>query len=217
MKHKRIPHPPVRISTHEDRARWVIQFAQMDLDTLRPGDWVNLREDIHQFAHLVPGHYQLAGKLRSATDPHTGASFLHRVSPAIAYGIHGILDGDTAVLTDDDIRAIQPRVLAWLRALTTPPEPRVARPFNFVPFQGRVDMGFEGIPFVAATAHDLFWWHLLVLILSEQPGRHILRCPECDTIFYRVQKQAYCSRTCSNRVMQKRFRERHEASTAAKA
>ena len=106
---------------------------------------------------------------------------------------------------------MQPHVLAWLRELTYKPGVNRPEPSDFISVQGKVAMGFAGMLMVCGTPRDLFWWNLSVLLLAEQPGRHILRCPECDTIFYRVQKQAYCSRTCSNRVMQRRFRERHKA------
>jgi hypothetical protein len=216
MKQEYTAQAPARIITQEDRLRWVIRFAQMDLDTLRPGDWVNLRDDIHLFAYLSPngGCYELPGKFRIVQDPQSGEQSIRRESPAITYGIRSMLDGDTAVLTDEDIRAIQPQVLAWLRALTATPDTREWQSRDFVPFHGRVAMDIGGTPVVIGTACELFWWHLLTLLLAEQPGHHILRCPECDTIFYRVQKQAYCSRTCGNRVTQRRWRERQEASAA---
>src|SRR5262249_34527937 len=37
------------MKTDAERLQFVIRFAQMDLDTLRPGDWLNLRDDLGAF------------------------------------------------------------------------------------------------------------------------------------------------------------------------
>jgi hypothetical protein len=47
---------------------------------------------------------------------------------------------------------------------------------------------------------------MVTLLLYESPDAPILRCPECQTIFYRVCKQQYCSRLCVNRVGVRRHR-----------
>jgi hypothetical protein len=32
-----------------ERLKFAVQFAPLDLDRLRPGDWMNLRDDLGQF------------------------------------------------------------------------------------------------------------------------------------------------------------------------
>src|SRR2546428_4319884 len=37
------------METDAEQLQFVIRFAQMDLDTLRPSGWLKLREDLHAF------------------------------------------------------------------------------------------------------------------------------------------------------------------------
>ena len=90
---------------------------------------------------------------------------------------------------------------------------RVSVDPNGLPLAGEVLLGPSGVRPVQVIAplRMLFFWYLFWLLLAEPPDR-IQRCPECATIFFRVKKQAYCSRTCGNRATQRRWRERHEVS-----
>src|SRR2546421_7825825 len=42
------------METTAERVQFVIRFAQTDLDTLRPGDWLNLRDDLKTFLGCNP-------------------------------------------------------------------------------------------------------------------------------------------------------------------
>ena len=139
--------------------------------------------------------------------------------PTISHGFTGIVEGgpDPEDLSEDDfytlLRVVQQDVrtildtfthLEWTDETYTPP--MVARcPQGMITPRGLR---------VHGTLHQLFNEHVLYLLGHESPDR-ILRCPECSTIFYRIQKQAYCSRKCGNRVTQRRWRERQEASVPA--
>src|SRR5689334_8713857 len=37
------------MQTGEDRVRFTVSFVQLNLDELRPGDWLNLRDDLEAF------------------------------------------------------------------------------------------------------------------------------------------------------------------------
>ena len=43
------------MTTGIDRIKFAIQFAQADLDSLRPGDWLNLKADLAEFMGSVAG------------------------------------------------------------------------------------------------------------------------------------------------------------------
>jgi hypothetical protein len=42
--------------------------------------------------------------------------------------------------------------------------------------------------------------------LLNQDIAHVQRCPECGRVFYRVRKQRYCSRRCTNRTNMRKWR-----------
>jgi endogenous inhibitor of DNA gyrase (YacG/DUF329 family) len=41
----------------------------------------------------------------------------------------------------------------------------------------------------------------------------VRRCPECQTVFYRVRKQQYCSRRCTNRANMRQWRQTEKGKT----
>jgi hypothetical protein len=73
---------------------------------------------------------------------------------------------------------------------------------------GRHFVSFQG------ATRDLFLLRILRL-LGQVNTAGLRRCPECDTVFLRNRNQAYCSRTCVNRVTQRRWRERQDAAPTA--
>src|SRR5215471_1040577 len=57
------------MSTAAERLQFVIRFAQMDLDALRPGDWLNLRDDFLTFFGRRGQREPLAGRGGILTSP----------------------------------------------------------------------------------------------------------------------------------------------------
>jgi len=216
MKQERLPFNPQRAITPEDRLRFAVRFAQMDLDTLRPGDWLNLREDFLGFL-MMPMHVRhvqpYSPKLVTSIVSLEASPEIFQ--PLISLGMLGIIPEEcpsAEAFSEDDFRALQADVRDWFGALTHPESPSEKWLPPAKPMQGRVVPTNRALQ-VLAPVRDLFLWHLLLLVLQE-PLDRIRRCPECETIFYRVKKQAYCSRTCGNRVTQRRWRERQEASAS---
>ena len=211
MKQERMPFSPHRAITSEDRLRFAVRFAQMNLDTLRTGDWLNLREDFLGFLMRGP-HVQpySTTPMTSIVSPEASPEVFQ---PLISMGMLGIIPAEypsAESFSDDDFRALQADVRDWFSSLTHLRSPGEAWLPPAIPMQGRVALT-DGSSQVLAPVRDLFLWHLFWLLLQEPPDR-IRRCSECGTIFFRVKKQAYCSRTCGNRVTQRRWRERHEVS-----
>ena len=52
----------------------------------------------------------------------------------------------------------------------------------------------------------MFLW-ILSHLLEQGPTDAIRQCPECETIFYRVRKQQYCTRRCVARASMRKWRQ----------
>ena len=50
-----------RMKTAEDRLRFAVEFSQIDLSNLRPGDLLNLRDDLCLFVHGHPSERVFPG------------------------------------------------------------------------------------------------------------------------------------------------------------
>ena len=87
------------MQTDERRLRFALHFIDMDFDALRPGDWLNLREDLQTFLRLSPPAVPLDGD--EGRRPSTVGQLLGGPDPA-----H---------MTQEDIRGLQQTVRPWLR------------------------------------------------------------------------------------------------------
>jgi hypothetical protein len=198
--------------TREDRLQFAVRFAQMDLDTLRAGDRLNLREDFLGFLNLRHGHGHLNAPV-VAFQPDESAREVYQ--PLMSLSFMPLIEGpDPLTLSEADLlalqRDVQRDVSTLLDTLT-----RAVRPEELPSFVERCPLVTlrQNCRIVKGTARQVFVEQLIYL-LDQEPSDRILRCPECETLFYRVQKQAYCSRKCGNRVTQRRWRERQEASAS---
>jgi hypothetical protein len=214
MKQKHMPFHPSQLVTQDARLQFVVAFAQLDLDTLSAGDWLNLREALSRFVYMMPG-WGAPTKPITALDVAGGRADLFQ--PMLSLGLLGIVpDAEDAEVVHpfstwavEDVRTLQADTLAWLQSFTAPIVPGEGFLPHALPLSGKVSLSPHGPHVhVIAPVRMLFFWYLLWLLLAEPPDR-IQRCPECETIFYRVKKQAYCSRACGNRATQRRWRERH--------
>jgi hypothetical protein len=195
--------------TNADRLQFAVRFAEMNLDALRPGDWLNLHEDFLNFLMLKsPVWLRDEGRVIMADD---NGTLVATDQPIAHLGVSGILEWypTPGAFTEEDFRDLQKDVRALLYSFadsqgiaTAGPEIRASyifRPYGLVA---------KGPP------HHVFLAELLSL-LQQEPRDRLLHCPECNAIFYRIRKQAFCSRVCANRVTTRRFRERQvEASTS---
>jgi hypothetical protein len=177
------------------RLRFAVQFAQMDLDTLRPGDWLNLQWNLRDFLNPIHNDFAPGGLYVSPDDPPAPEAY-----------------------SREDFRALQVETLNILEMVLDGRKegvvwkcPSVQIRFAVAPLLDP-PAGKEGRHFLMAegTTRDMFLLRLWTLLgASDTAG--LLRCPECGTIFFRRKNQEYCSRACVNRVTQRRWRERHES------
>jgi hypothetical protein len=199
-----------------ERLKFAVQYAQLDLDRLRPGDWMNLRDDLEQF--IFGSHEQRA-----------------RASEEFAEMVKRSLP-DRDLITREMLRRLRELYLL------EPPHPREYPEDAFRALQedvhsllrglvGSRDRRGDAIPPVTVAVHlviivvphteseperrvlvpmgptrDVFLW-ILSHLLEQGPTDAIRRCPECDTIFHRVRKQQYCSRPCVMRASMRKWRQ----------
>jgi hypothetical protein len=206
MKHELITPPKTRAAAQRlSRARrleFVVTFVRLHLRTLRPGDWLNLREDLMAFLTGFSGVpdadspvFARGDVLAHPTDPPTSDTF-----------------------TREAFAQLQAEVLQFLEDLILMPGDVGCRLGDAVAVQG-VTLGLlanaQGYTHlvIEGTTRDLFFW-VLALLLKDDQWQAIVRCAACGTVFYRYKGQMYCSKTCVNRVTQQRWRDRHAHATA---
>jgi hypothetical protein len=203
--------PPLRTTaTPEDRLRFLVGFAGMDLGAARPGDWSNLRDDL---AVVLGGkdRFGVKGVAQGQNLSDLGGIIPFVVTPPTARDY-----------PEDALRALQGEVRAMLGTIADR-QVGVPRPGQGSVIDGRGTPGCgisDQIPIavkkwlvvaepragavvgISGSVRDVLL-EMLFLMLSQQPLSPIARCPECHSLFYRVRRQKYCSRQCANRVNQR--------------
>jgi hypothetical protein len=185
----------------EHLLQFAVRFAQTNLDRLRAGDWLNLKEDLGHF--LLPPIEGDGNFRRMQAFPHERPEALSAEDiRALQLDLTEVL-GCVAELndqrpdhpTDEPVPCLlgfRPR-LSLIPGLVVVPDRRAAHvtPFFIGPSQDAILM-------------QVIW------ALTQVPLDTVRRCPECGTIFYRVRHQRFCSSTCRNRVNTRHFREVHQ-------
>jgi hypothetical protein len=184
----------------EERIRFAVRFAQLDPDELRPGDWMNLREELAAFlgVRAAGGHWL----------PDLGG----------LYGFYAIPSRPPrpSEMSEQAIRALQGEVRALLAGIADSHGPQDGTRQTQAPIPVTVTyttMPLAGArraqPVVQGSTRDLVLHTLIQLIVKEDVSA-IRRCPEDERLFYRVRRQAYCSRTCVNRANKRTWRENQD-------
>jgi hypothetical protein len=173
--------------TPGERLRIAITFAQQDLDTLSSKQWRSLRSDLATFLGCKAGRYWYPAAGGFAVDP--------EVHP------------EDKAFSEQDIRALHGEVCRILYSVARG-DFLVA---ELVPIQGyfgikRSWQDNEQIMIACGPTHEMALMTLLHL-LNQGPLDRLQNCPECGTIFFRVQKQRYCSLRCTKRVNARALRE----------
>ena len=171
------------------RMEFAIEFAGENLKE-RPPDsqWLKLREDLELFLgqtgeHEIP---EMGGMMCLTTD-------------------------SVYVLTEDDLRKLQDEMKSVLEGAVSHRNQRErGLQFSAVKLEYSATVSTEGFfpsLYVKGSVRDCLFG-MLFHILGTTETKAILRCPECQQIFYRRGKQVFCTRTCTNRAMIRRKRER---------
>ena len=155
--------------------KFAVKFATMDLDEARPGDWLNLRDDLANFV---------------------GAAAAVEVRPGNRIAT---IEGEAEDQTIRDLQTTTLQLLEYLADRKTIgvypahiPLPSIQKTVIYVAGGTGGGVFFD----VRGTLPDLF----LDALMNDlaQPGSlmPVLRCPECGRLFYRNRKQKYCDRPC---------------------
>lgn len=185
------------LSTQE-RMQFVVRFAGMDLDRLRPGDWLNLQDDVTRYLHGQQGE----------TSPHLGpvvfSTFEHLPSDPLTEAPIRQLQADVKAILHNVVDTRGIRLGQQVHAHLTPLQIRCRLlPLDAIGPKGKTLLGVDG------PAHDVFLLSVFLLFAYEKTGK-IGQCPACHALFLPVKKQAYCSKRCQMRVyMQQRRQQEH--------
>lgn len=173
------------------RLQFVVRFAHMELDALRPGDWLNLQWELRDF--LLPTYDDLGvrGLHTFPVDPPSPEEYSMADFRALQVEAREILAMVVDSRADNKV---------WRRIPID--HIRIAAPHVLDGQQGQHFLCVQG------TTRDMFLLRVLFLVCALDTTV-LRRCRECGTIFVRQRHQAYCSRPCVNRVSQRRWRERH--------
>lgn len=187
------------MQTNQDRLNFVVDLAQKNLEGLRPGDLLNLRDDFVSF---------FAKKGEDMRGP-IGEIVLPFTKP---------LPQDFTV---EDFESLQKDVYPILNEIVAGRDTGMpAAPVRKLESITLTALSFRMNGRSVLTAHgstrDMFLLRLY-LLLSREPVDRLLRCkaPDCDVIFYRKRKQEFCSTKCTNRAYMKEYRK--DANFAANA
>lgn len=178
----------------KDQLEFVLRFVNADLDHLRPGDWLNLREDFAAFLGVKAG----AG--------------IALVGPIMSMPLEPPFPED---MTPEDFKTLQTKVRATLTQFVNVREQgggggermelslgAVLLPFDSLSprFAGRSVLHLTG------STRDIFFVRMFLLFAFESTAR-IGACPECEQIMLRTKKREYCSSRCQTRAYMRRYRQ----------
>jgi hypothetical protein len=182
----RIAQEGLAVQAAEERLQFVVHFAGMDLNRLRAGDWLNLREDLAAF---------LASDLVLAVD-----------TPPQEYSADDFraLQQEVQQLLRGLVSKREPSGSHWPLSTYTELFDLPGIKYGLTPLDTLGSPG-RNMPRVKGPTREVFVYVLFQLLWQEGTER-ILQCPECQTIFYRNRHQLYCTRRCVNRANQRSWR-----------
>lgn len=177
------------MKTAIDRIKFAIYLAKVNLKTQRPGDRLNLLDDLKQFSLSK------------------GGSLLKDLGGINATPLKEPLPGD---YTENDFLKLQKDLKNLLAGVAK--KSTGERAMGAMTRMGPVDLNLSdhfgyGAVCVSAigSTRDMFLLQLLFLFLQEGV-ENLMTCPECGEVFFREDKrQKYCKRGCSNLASVKRF------------
>ncbi len=178
----------------KERLQIIINFARMDLDRLRPGDWLNLREDLQAFVTGVRSDG--AGGTTIPTGDTGG------------FVVMGIDGEPPSAMTIATFQALQAEIRSLLADVCPLPsaEPRV--PVHLVAPWVQLTIVAIGPGYFMGrgTPRDCTLF-VLGHLLQKLPKNSVRHCPECTLPFVRIRKQQYCTRRCTNRENMRAWRQ----------
>lgn len=177
------------------KLEWAIWFSQVPFDSLREGDWVNLRQDLYEF---VSGAPDVASSLKSVTA-----------------GLGTWTEDREKLLSSENISTAQASLKKWFQSLA---ENRVFSMRPSVKMAGMMirPVGASGytIEMSPYQWQDRLYWALgHHLQLSRIIPGQIRICPECGRVFLRRKKPPtgvviHCRHGCAQLAATRRYRDK---------
>ena len=197
-----------------ERLQFAVRFATMDLDAARPGDWSNLRDDLTDF--FGPSQPTLKPALRklhklgkeTAPDAWPPGGWITDVLPP------------ASEMTDGELRTLQRDTRQLLEYVSDRHAKRtgsqkIGPSFQIASHKTPCYVTGGAIAYkITGKPHPLFLDLLFTLLSKAGSVSPVLRCPECDGLFYRIRKQRYCSRQCVSRANWRDYMKTADGKTA---
>ncbi len=211
------------MNTAEARLKFAVGFADLNLDALRPGDWLNLREDLARFLGFAPqGRDTTLGAMGGAfTDtlmpPYPQdypKDLMHTLQAEVKGVMRALIEtrrqipAQRAALEKGGVRFGPPFHPAYVV-----PQPAIrisVRPAWFDVANPTPAAADRNILWVSGSVRDVFVF-VLAFLLAQEPRSRFQECPGCGRLFYRIRRQRYCSRPCVNRANLRAYRARAKA------
>jgi CGNR zinc finger len=184
------------MKTAQDRLKFAVEFAGMDLAALRLNAQQNLKNNIESFLLVAKEGNTLKDIGGVYTFP---ADFLEWNDFAgLQKDVRQVLSG-LILQQQGSIKA--PATPIWS---TITSEARISA----ITFSAIAPLGISRPMLMArGKTPDVFLLKLFYL-LGQEPTNGIIQCPECRTIFFRVGKQRFCSPRCANRNYMREYRKK---------
>jgi hypothetical protein len=187
---------------------FLVRFASAELDSYRPGDWLNLREELETFTDTTYSTFPLA----------------LNVSPDEERPIQELLD-------DQFCRNAQQTAIRLLGGFVRNPTLYTVEGAGVVFLPSLEAHSLLRVVVKVHKQEDLppvqvtLWADLMtvfelraVLVLGSPAALERLRgCPECGAVFLRVRKQRYCSRKCVNKANMRTWLKSNRGRTSHRA
>jgi len=196
-------------NAHVKQLQWGAKFIRQNLDELRAGEWLSLKEALYDFtlaAKIFPSTKRSG--LSVVVEKYEEERFIQEMSPGV-------------------VQDIQSGMIAWFRALAQPgyggsdigfDVNKVVFDFSCSSPRSPFVLGFGVLDNIQA-ARVAMGLHLVGSMLTIG---QFLRCPECGTIFIsnrqpRPDRRLHCSIRCSRGAASRRYREKLQAHEAERA
>lgn len=195
-----------------ERMKWFLHFAELNLATLRPGDWLNLREDLWYVTHgFVPSEIDHERRKNIPLSVEELEQFTpEEVAVAQAY-VHDWLKRNAWREAQDEEK-LPGQPMSREEQLQRAKAPAYYVSTN--PLKGRIrsvtfsadPSGFTGVAVEADDITDMLLFALLGAWCNINRFE-LRRCPACEKVFLIEHgRQSYCSAKCKNRAASRRFR-----------
>src|SRR5262249_24204144 len=150
-----------------------VKFSQVDLDRLRPGDLLNLRDDLRNFLLPTVGEKVESPVLTPLEQPLV------------------------TEYTQKDFKTLQREVYEYLDELDKT-EPTSSHDIRFRLSSFKTEK-WPAVSFATGPVRDLVLLRLYLLLDLESDRIGRCQAHDCNRIFYRKHKPKYCSSRCNGR------------------